>query len=82
MQRKECLLLLSVYFEYSISQSQLAATFLSATPPGIHVLNNWPHCHMANKSVYDFSAETLDGQPVPLCNYRGKVLLIVNVATF
>uniref|UniRef100_A0A669B1I9 Glutathione peroxidase n=1 Tax=Oreochromis niloticus TaxID=8128 RepID=A0A669B1I9_ORENI len=37
---------------------------------------------MANKSVYDFSAETLDGQPVPLSNYRGKVLLIVNVATF
>uniref|UniRef100_A0A3Q0T645 Glutathione peroxidase n=1 Tax=Amphilophus citrinellus TaxID=61819 RepID=A0A3Q0T645_AMPCI len=37
---------------------------------------------MANKSVYDFSAETLDGQPVPLGNYRGKVLLIVNVATF
>uniref|UniRef100_A0A3Q1FHZ6 Glutathione peroxidase n=1 Tax=Acanthochromis polyacanthus TaxID=80966 RepID=A0A3Q1FHZ6_9TELE len=37
---------------------------------------------MANKSIYDFSAETLDGQPVPLSNYRGKVLLIVNVATF
>uniref|UniRef100_A0A672YK95 Glutathione peroxidase n=1 Tax=Sphaeramia orbicularis TaxID=375764 RepID=A0A672YK95_9TELE len=34
---------------------------------------------MANKSIYDFSAETLDGQLVPLCNYRGKVLLIVNV---
>uniref|UniRef100_A0AAQ5ZE14 Uncharacterized protein n=1 Tax=Amphiprion ocellaris TaxID=80972 RepID=A0AAQ5ZE14_AMPOC len=33
---------------------------------------------MANKSIYDFSAETLDGQPVPLSNYRGKVLLIVN----
>lgn len=37
---------------------------------------------MANKLVYDFSAETLDGQPVPLCGYRGKVLLIINVATF
>ncbi len=37
---------------------------------------------MANKSIYDFSAETLDGQPVPLSNYRGKVLLIINVATF
>ncbi|KAG7507333.1 glutathione peroxidase 6-like [Solea senegalensis] len=27
---------------------------------------------MANKSVYDFSAETLDGQLVPLSKYRGK----------
>uniref|UniRef100_A0A673YIV8 Glutathione peroxidase 4a n=1 Tax=Salmo trutta TaxID=8032 RepID=A0A673YIV8_SALTR len=34
------------------------------------------------KSIYDFSAETLDGQSVPLSNYRGKVLLIVNLATF
>lgn len=37
---------------------------------------------MANKSIYDFSPETLDGQTVPLSNYRGKVLLIINVATF
>lgn len=37
---------------------------------------------MANKSIYDFSVETLDGQVVPLGIYRGKVLLIVNVATF
>uniref|UniRef100_A0A671XYY6 Glutathione peroxidase n=1 Tax=Sparus aurata TaxID=8175 RepID=A0A671XYY6_SPAAU len=37
---------------------------------------------MACKSIYDFSAETLDGQLVPLSNYRGKVLLIINVATF
>uniref|UniRef100_A0A8D2ZKT6 Glutathione peroxidase n=1 Tax=Scophthalmus maximus TaxID=52904 RepID=A0A8D2ZKT6_SCOMX len=39
-------------------------------------------CSMANKSVYDFSAETLEGQLVPLSKYRGMVLLIVNVATF
>lgn len=37
---------------------------------------------MANKSIYDFSVETLDGQAVPLSNFRGKVLLIINVATF
>uniref|UniRef100_A0A8P4KF03 Glutathione peroxidase n=1 Tax=Dicentrarchus labrax TaxID=13489 RepID=A0A8P4KF03_DICLA len=37
---------------------------------------------MANKSIYDFCAETLDGQQVPLSNFRGKVLLIINVATF
>lgn len=37
---------------------------------------------MENKSIYDFSAETLDGRLVPLGNYKGKVLLIINVATF
>ena len=32
-------------------------------------------------SVYDFAAETLDGQPAPLGTYRGQVLLIVNTAS-
>ncbi len=32
-------------------------------------------------SVYDFTAETLDGHPAPLSAYRGKVLLIVNTAS-
>ena len=32
-------------------------------------------------SIYDFSAETLDGRPAPLGDYRGKVVLIVNTAS-
>jgi len=32
-------------------------------------------------SIYDFEAETLDGQPAPLADYQGKVLLIVNTAS-
>lgn len=32
-------------------------------------------------SVYDLSATTLEGQPLPLASYRGKVLLIVNTAS-
>jgi len=32
-------------------------------------------------SVYDFSAETLGGAPVPLADYKGQVLLIVNTAS-
>jgi glutathione peroxidase len=32
-------------------------------------------------TAYDFAASTLDGQPKALSDYRGKVLLIVNVAS-
>jgi glutathione peroxidase len=32
-------------------------------------------------TVFDFSAESLDGKPVNLDAYRGKVLLIVNTAS-
>ncbi len=32
-------------------------------------------------NAYDFTAETLDGKPAPLSDYRDKVLLIVNTAS-
>ena len=32
-------------------------------------------------TVYDFEAQTITGQAVPLSNYRGRVLLIVNTAS-
>jgi glutathione peroxidase len=32
-------------------------------------------------SIYDFEAQTLDGRPAKLSDYRGKVLLIVNTAS-
>jgi len=32
-------------------------------------------------TVYDFQAADIDGKPVGLSDYRGKVLLIVNVAS-
>ncbi|HEY2359374.1 MAG TPA: glutathione peroxidase [Phenylobacterium sp.] len=32
-------------------------------------------------SIYDFSAETLDGKPAPLADYRDRVVLIVNTAS-
>ena len=34
-----------------------------------------------NKSVYDFHANTIDGKDKSLSEYKGKVLLIVNVAS-
>jgi glutathione peroxidase len=32
-------------------------------------------------SVYDYRAKSLDGREVPLSDYRGKVMLIVNTAS-
>jgi glutathione peroxidase len=34
------------------------------------------------KSAYDFNMVRIDGKPLPLAAYRGKVLLVVNTASF
>jgi len=34
-----------------------------------------------SETVYDFSAQSIDGSPVALSQYRGRVLLIVNTAS-
>ena len=34
-----------------------------------------------DKTAHDFSFESLDGEPMPLSAYRGKVLLVVNTAS-
>lgn len=31
--------------------------------------------------IYDFSVKNAKGEDIPLSNYKGKVLLIVNTAT-
>jgi glutathione peroxidase len=35
----------------------------------------------ADKSVFDFTLNSIDGQPAPLAAYKGKVVLLVNVAS-
>jgi glutathione peroxidase len=35
----------------------------------------------AASSVYDFTLNSIDGQPAPIAAYKGKVLLMVNVAS-
>lgn len=37
--------------------------------------------NMFAASVYDFDLNSIDGQKLPLSSYKGKVLLIVNVAS-
>lgn len=36
---------------------------------------------MDQKSIYDFSVKSIDGKDVKMSDYKGKVLLIVNVAS-
>ena len=38
------------------------------------------HGHAA-ETVYDFTPSSIDGQPAPLSAWKGKVLLLVNVAS-
>jgi glutathione peroxidase len=40
-----------------------------------------PMALMAASSVYDFTLPSIDGRPSPLAAYKGKVLLLVNVAS-
>lgn len=40
-----------------------------------------PALAQSDAPIYDFSLKTLDGKPTTLADYRGKVLLIVNVAS-
>jgi glutathione peroxidase len=35
----------------------------------------------AEKTVYDFTLNSIDGQPAPLSSFKGKVVLLVNVAS-
>src|ERR1700720_543687 len=35
----------------------------------------------AAKNVFDYTLNTIDGQPAPLSAYKGKVVLVVNVAS-
>src|ERR1700687_195318 len=35
----------------------------------------------AASSIYDFTLPSIDGKPMPLAGYKGKVMLVVNVAS-
>ena len=36
----------------------------------------------APSSAYDFTMTTIDGKPLPLSKYKGRVMLVVNTASF
>lgn len=53
----------------SISLAAVAAITLAAAPVGVN-------------SAYDVTMKTIDGKPMPFSRYKGKVLLVVNTASF
>jgi glutathione peroxidase len=40
------------------------------------------HAFMTAQTLHDFTMTSIDGESVPLSTYKGKVVLIVNVASF
>jgi len=51
-------------------------------PPVIDESTRWSQCKQTNHSIYDFQVQTLDENWTDLSQYKGQVLLLVNVATF
>jgi len=51
-------------------------------PKLIDETTRWSECKSANQSIYDFQVETLEGEFHDLSQYKGQVLLMINVATF
>uniref|UniRef100_A0AC34GUC8 Glutathione peroxidase n=1 Tax=Panagrolaimus sp. ES5 TaxID=591445 RepID=A0AC34GUC8_9BILA len=54
----------------------------SPGPKLIDETSRWSECKDANQSIYDFQVETLQGEFTDLSQYKGQVLLVINVATF
>lgn len=49
--------------------------------PGMGGRPRGAHTRVMTKSIYDFGAKTIDGKAKTLADYKGKALLIVNVAS-
>ncbi|TMS36415.1 hypothetical protein L596_003583 [Steinernema carpocapsae] len=59
-----------------------AAEKESPGPKLVDEATRWKECKDVNQSIYDFQVETLQGQFTDLSQYKGQVLMIINVATF
>ena len=47
----------------------------------ICIMGKSTHAALSDKTAYDFEFISLDGTPMPLAQYKGKALLIVNTAS-
>jgi glutathione peroxidase len=60
-----------------ISVSLLIGAGLLCALPAVAIAGDTP----AQGGIYDFTMKTIEGKDLPLSTYRGKVVLIVNVAS-
>jgi len=72
-----------LFFVTALIGSSFAANKEAPGPKLIDETTRWSECKYANnQSIYDFQVETLEGEFTDLSQYRGQVLLVINVATF
>src|ERR1700734_2441645 len=57
------------------------AEFLSYFLAGVFAVTMVASAYAAPKSIYDFTLPLLNGKDAPLADYKGKVILMVNVAS-
>ena len=74
---KISLLLLIMIFFYSCSNKAQTSNTNTST----NTTSTSNKTKMASKNIYDITVKDMDGNDVKLSDYKGKVLLIVNVAS-
>ena len=64
--------------EYSANVGQAMAKEPISRPSADNQLAETKH----PSGIYDFTMDDIDGNPVPLRTFKGRVLLVVNTASF
>ena len=59
----------------------MLATLVSMAILGCHTQSVTPQTPTQPKTIYDFTMKDIDGKDVSLSKYKGKVILVVNVAS-
>ena len=54
---------------------------MSCTYAACFFWERWFDTMAADKNIYDFTLNSIDGQPAPLSAYKGKIVMLVNVAS-
>ena len=64
----------------SLSTNALAQTFITQVSSPATQVNQEEQRH--STQIYDFTMDDIDGNPLPLETFKGKVVLVVNTASF
>lgn len=61
--------------------SKIVFPALASAAALILAMSITPSSTFAGPSLYSFTLNSVDGKPAPLAEYKGKVVLLVNVAS-